>query len=421
MPIGTDTKQVIRFFKLIDMNRQLYLTGCVLLTALAGCSVDDHGLVYPDGTPSATRCEILLSTTNLEVQQAQTRSEGRQSGVSAASNYGLAGGALPQGASTRTEQFDSDETVYVWADEVSTSGTAVYADIQAWALTADGSGGLTGGSRYFPANGSHSLDFYALHGNLSSVPTGALGSYTHTVDNVQTAPASRQTSDLLYATNQGVSASGGSWVAGRYVKEVPLNFKHLLAKVKVAITADVPSDLDDCTLFFNDGGGTLRVTPGKVAPATLTDPDVCAAMLGTHSPVSVQMAVEQVTSFSTTPESYGEAIVVPQAYSGRAMISVRLSGGGVLSFKPSSITLQAGKEYTFHVTVDSNGELRVTYILNPWGEGSIEVDPKPEVLAGATILNPWGTGVIEHETPEDIGDNQGDLNNWGEGSDANDA
>lgn len=374
------------------MNRQLYLTGCVLLTALAGCSVDDHGLVYPDGTPAATRCEIILSS-NLEVQEAVTR----------------------------TEQLASGRPVYVWADEVSTSGTAVYADIQAWALTADGSGGLTGGSRYFPANGSHSLDFYALHGNLSSVPTGALGSYTHTVDNVQTALASRQTSDLLYATNQGVTPEGGSLIADRYVKVVPLDFKHLLAKVKVAIAADVASDLTGCSLFFNDGGGTIRVTPGKVAPATLTDPDVCAAMLGTHSPVSVQMAVAQVTSFSTTPESYGEAIVVPQAYSGRAMISVRLSGGGVLSFKPSSITLQAGKEYTFHVTVDSNGELRVTYILNPWGEGSIEVDPKPEVLAGATILNPWGTGVIEHETPEDIGDNQGDLNNWGEGSDANDA
>ena len=389
------------------MNRHLFIAGLVgLLTATAACSPESgHVLLMPDGNgdsrqADSTRCEILLSATNLEARQGTTRSDVQHPGVSAtASKQGVAGSSLPQGASTRSEQLANGQAVYVWADAV-TGNDAAYSTTTAnyisdWQLTADGEGGLNGESRYFPANGN-SLRLFALHGSFGDYDT-EMGSIwttglTHTVATDQTTAS--PASDLLYAVS-AVAAPGG------LSQTVDLPFHHLLAKVRVALSSEGADALTEATLKIDKGGGTVVVIPNKgLTPATIAASAAGAAMLGTHTPQDVRLPIVDWDDFSSTPTHYGEAVVVPQAYDGtNALLTVTVDGADA-AFIPDAFSMSGGYVYTFHITVLLDGTLRLASAITPWDDGDLDADPEPGDLSGETVITPWKTGSLAGDNNE---------------------
>ena len=396
-----------------------YITA---LVALLATSCMDHDLVMPGGTAD-TRSEIIPTSRSAE---ALTRA---------------GGDGITQGG-----------TVFVWSDMASTS--VEY--ISAWKLTADGNGGLAGGKKYFPDDVSK-LNFYAVCSQLGvkegddyeAVKEGDAwhnGGYVHYVAPDQTEGVAG--SDLLYAVRDEVSPS-----VDHSPVEVPLTFYHLLAKVRVALTATVPeSDLTNDMLQLNNGGGVLQFNPTKLTAESITNVETRASMLGTHwEKKDVKLPIVQVENFDENPAEYGEAVVVPQQYTSQPMLTVTLNNGERLIFRPQNFELKSGYVHTLWIEVDeNNGVLRLKASITPWDVvddpdspdvpgGEIEgvsvvlkpwqisdnpdsPDPDKTPIEGANGgVDPWGNGGTgSDDQSEQMGGNGG-INGWGEGSTEGDA
>lgn len=339
------------------MRKIIYIS--VFGLALASCSFDNELSSRHEAVAAAQEgdCQIILSSNGLG---ALTRAGGDN---------------IPAGS-----------PVYVWADRSADAS----AWINAWTLTADGSGGLSGDARYFPADAS-SLSFYALCGSFATAPAGALGNYAHRVAADQTTEVAMLGSDLLYAVRDGVEPRGKSVT-------VPLNFYHLLTKVRVALTViDEDDDLTGATLEIVNGGGTVAFTPAKVTVDDMETTAARAAMLGSQTGAAdVKLPVHFTVADSNADVTYGEAIVIPQAYSHTDLLTVTLSDGTSLSFVPEDLTFESGSVYTLQIEVESgSNRLYLRGAITPWNEGDLGPDPVPEVIAGETLITPWKKGSTE--------------------------
>ena len=359
------------------LNFHLLIINYVIL---ASCSID-HELVMP-GELAATRCEIILNTRS---QAAQTRAT--------ADN-------IPAGA-----------TVAVWAD-LAADATEYITD---WSLTADGSGGLTGAKKYFPADGD-ALSFYAMSGTFDSTPTGSLtGSFAHQVATDQTTDDAYFSSDLLYACRDNVTPTAGASA------EVPLTFYHMLAKVRVALTSTDPlSNLTLDTLVINNGGGKLTFTPAKHTATEMAVPSVGQTMLGDHTDKHhVRLPIVQVDDFDTAPDTYGEAVVVPQTYTGGStLLTLTLPIGDRLTFKPDNLTLVSGCVHTLWIEVDeASGQLRLKVSITPWNNGDTDSDPTDlNEITGKTNLVSWVAGDLDSDPGTSQVGGEGAINPWDTGS-----
>ena len=111
--------------------------GVVMTPLLGSCAADDIGYAGREG------CDIILGQP-IAVTSATRATDGRNS----------------------PNQFDPDEIVWLWANIADGSEY-----INAWKLTAQSGGNLTGSSaKYWPSDGSH-LNVYALHGNFENSPS----------------------------------------------------------------------------------------------------------------------------------------------------------------------------------------------------------------------------------------------------------
>lgn len=317
------------------MKKQLILAAAAL--ALAACSNDEN--LNPNDGP----VEIRLSS-GIEVQtRAYTPTQGTQ----------IANG----------------ETVYVWGDDV--DGTDATEYISAWTLTANGSGGFTGISQYFPQTG-HNINLYAIHGNFTGTtftegatefPSSVL---THTVESNQSIEANYCKSDLLYAVNQGVSRNGHPTTT------VPMTFYHMLSKVEVALKAGsglTDTELQSAEVTLEGTKRTVTFTPTKTgdltADATRSDM-VSVVTEGSAGSITIPtVTIGSATDF--TNANYGEAVIVPQTLTvNTQFIKVHLEQGGELYYSlPAAVTFESGKKYTYNITVNLTG-LTVTSEITDW-------------------------------------------------------
>ena len=299
-----------------DMKHPLLLFAAVALT-LAACSNDDENL---NGGP----VELRLSSS-LEVQ---TRAY-----------------------QVQDEQLASGETVYVWADEQ--DGETDY--IKAWELMAVGNGSFQepATKQYFPQSGK-GLSLYAIHGdfgasafteNATPFPTASL---THTVSDNQSIDANVAKSDLLYAVAPNVSRSGNPTV-------VPLTFRHLLAKVEVALKPGdglSVEDIKDAVVTIENTRLKTDFTPDKTS-ATADD----------------MISLTETTAVSSDATAWSEAIIAPQTLEANTQfIKVHLFDGGDLYYTlDESCTFASGNKYTYKITVNLTG-LQVSSNIETWGE-----------------------------------------------------
>lgn len=271
-------------------------------------------------------------------------------------------------------QIASGEKVYIWSDEAS-NGVSHF---NAWELTADGNGGFNTlpdvDKRYFPKSGD-AINLYAIHGNFGS---GVVKNETafpvqgnpvvHSVETDQTAGGNYEKSDLLYATKHGIEKT----------KDViALKFYHMLSKVEIAIRPGdglAKENLDGATVKIVNTKTQVEFVPAKVGDLSGENRGEMLSATGTAQDITLPtVSVENDGNGFTSAESYGEAIVVPQELiSGTKFIEVTPVGMAPLYYKlASDFTIESGKKYTFHITVNLT-ELEVTSSIENWEDGTTE-------------------------------------------------
>lgn len=272
------------------------------------------------------------------------------------------GVAVQTRANTQAEQIQKDETVYAWVDKAATVAASY---INAWTLTADGNGSLTGSSQFYPTDDS-SLDFYAMHGNfVSSTFTENETefpefSFIHSVTDDQSRAENYIKSDLLYAVTKGVTRSSSA---------VNLEFYHMLSKVEVALkSGNGNPNLTGATVTIEGTKLKARFEPRK--DEDMSDRQNRASMIvaeGDPTPIKIRTAITE-DNFGTDTQ-YAEAVLVP---SDRAIadkttfIKVKLQNDATFSYKiDGSLWLESGKKYTYKITVNQSG-LSVSSEIKNW-------------------------------------------------------
>jgi len=237
-------------------------------------------------------------------------------------------------------QIPAGEQVFVYVDETGGAVQLYEKNI----LTADGAGGLSGGTRMtFPASGNN-VDIYALHTNATFSTAYPTSSLTHTVSSDQSTLAGYAPSDLLYARRTNVV---------RTASPILMTFYHLLSKLQVAIMPGeglTAADIVGITI-----GGMRLQAQFTLAKATNSDA-VGITVAGTATPITIGA---DVSASLTTNINYNDAIIVPQTLAaGTAFITVRLTDGKNLIYHlPENTTFESGKKYGYLITANSTADL----------------------------------------------------------------
>ena len=164
---------------------------------------------------------------------------------------------------TQENHLVSGQKLYVWANREATEGTANWtqnAYLKAWTLTADGSGALTGSTKYYPPQ---TLSMVALHGNFSFTEDTDVfpGTVQHSVLTDQSTEENYAKSDLLYWKALGQSAEAS--------KAVTLG--HKLSKIEIHLSGNgyTDDDIDQMELTLNNvlPTASLDLTDGTLSQA----------------------------------------------------------------------------------------------------------------------------------------------------------
>lgn len=292
--------------------------GVMMTPLLGSCTTDDVG---------REECDIM-SGQPMTVTSATRSTDGR----------------------TSSTQFDSGETVWLWANK--TDGTEY---IKAWQLTAQSEGSFTGTNKYWPSDGSR-LNVYALHGNFKNpsisegTPSWSSLSLTHTVETDQTSANNKRLSDLLYShPSTAFAPNPGS---------VQLAFDHLLAKITVKLDLSnskgiISSELNNATVTL-----TNILPDATISKTSLTGNPVQTNTTGERKTISAG----KITSSISSGDVIGSAIVPLQNFgwgkndsSPNNVITITLSDGRSFSYNPATpVALSAGKEYTYTLKIIGN-------------------------------------------------------------------
>ena len=244
-------------------------------------------------------------------------------------------------------QIPAGEQVVVYVDDAVGAAQLYGNNI----LTADGSGGLSGGTRMnFPANGNN-VDIYALHTNATVPSVYPTTTITHTVSSDQSTLAGYAPSDLLYARRTNVA---------RTASPILLTFYHLLSKLQVAIMPGeglTAADIVGITI-----GGTIRQANFTLSKATAPD----AVVITTTGPADNITIGADVSASLTTNTVYNDAIIVPQTVAaGTPFITVKISDGtNLIYILPENTTFESGKKYGYLITANSTGLILITEIVD---------------------------------------------------------
>jgi len=329
------------------MKKYLITITVVALTVLSACSSDDSH------------------------KQKQNHATAEQLPIKLGSSFG------DETRSNNATNLISGDTVWVWTDMINGATSAVGEYFKAWALKANGVGGLAtleaGNTKLFPA--TNVLNFYAMVGNFGKetegertglpmidaentpLPTTGI---RHTVLSNQTTAEAYYKSDLLYAVvkNQEPISSA-----------VILPFKHLLSRIQVVLVAGngvSTEDLAGATVTLLNLKRQIAFNPDK--EVDFSSQSALAGLLSWSNlfqTSDILMATNKVASVdeATTANStaYADAIVVPQTIAkGANFIKVEYLGRTTYYRIPNGsndedLELESGKQYRFRLIANRIG------------------------------------------------------------------
>lgn len=189
-------------------------------------------------------------------------------------------------------------------------------------------------------------------GNAGQVPT------TWAVQADQAINTGYKKSDFLYAPEKSISFEN---------RESPsLPFYHQTARVVINIKkAEAATDAANIASVVIGDANNLALSgsysPPGVGTAGTWTPATGNSGMGTITP-------KDITNSTTYLKSYA-ALVIPQNMTGKKFIAISLNGDITYYYTPTgtNATLEAGKEYTYNVTVKF-GYLEVVKMNNTGGE-----------------------------------------------------
>jgi formylglycine-generating enzyme required for sulfatase activity len=351
-------------------NFSMMAATAIVLSAAASCISEES-----EQSADRSRVELRLST-GVEVQ---TRAA-----------FPATDTQIPNGQTVAVYVDDADDDVQLYGKNT---------------LTANGSGGFTGGTAmFFPENG-HDVDIYAFHTNatLPADNTFPAAAITHTVSSDQSTLAGYAPSDLLYARATDVARTSSA---------VPLTFRHLLSKLQVAIVAGDGLTATSIT-GLTVGGTKLQAT---FTPDKATAPGA-VAVSAAGTAVGITLGYTVSTDFAAP--QYNDAIIVPQTVAaGTDFITVHTTGDNLVYKIPSGsgVTFQGGKKYIYKITARLTG-LMLESSITDWdaigdvgGEAAAKAKKNNIEIAGITIqgkLIPSGTFLMGSSDGSNIGDTDG--------------
>ncbi|MEA5128668.1 MAG: fimbrillin family protein [Proteiniphilum sp.] len=197
--------------------------------------------------------------------------------------------------------------------------------------TANGTGGLTGATQYYPETGS-GVKISGYHPYNS----GSADVFDFSVASDQSGNTNYYNSDLLYSAEASYA---------RQKTAHTLTFDHLLSKITYTLVAGSGSpDLS---------GATVKII--NTLPAAEFD-----RIAGT-------VGAAKGTATAITPNA-GGAIIVPQTIAaGTKLIEVTLASGGTLHYTvpTGGVTFAKGEVYNYAITVNLTG-ISLTTTIAPW-------------------------------------------------------
>lgn len=314
------------------MKTKAFMAMAALALVAAACNNDDEITDNWNG-------EIRLSS-GLEAQQTGTRS------IS----------TVLQGI----QIAESNHVGFFINENVEPSATASTTYTQNLDYTANGSGGFSGTTVYFPQSGN-GVNIYAYAPYKADLKPA--DGYAFTVKTDQSLDADYIASDLLWGQPmKEKSDNPGTYVTANPVartkNNVNVSFSHLLSKIEVELTAGsglTPDDFKGATLSIQNTkpNTTLTLANGNISEASGDAIDIIAAKYGT----------------STTPTLTAAAIVVPQIVAkGTKFMKLHLATGGDLYYtlpNGDDLTLENGKIYKYTITVNLTS-LTVTSSITEW-------------------------------------------------------
>lgn len=295
----------------------------------------------------------LLTFAAATLMLAACNNENNESGpVPLRINSGIEAQTRASTAGIQDTQIGAGESVVVWVRKASADATVVY---NSNVLTANGSGGFTGGTAmFFPQDGG-GVNIYAIHSKPSIAQNETrIISKTCEVHTDQSVPSNIANSDLLFATKKGATYA---------TPNVPLTFYHMLAKVKIGIKIGTGSPVLASSAAVKMNGVMVKCNFVPNYDADMTNASARSSMivpLGTETG-TVTASQNTTTDFTV----YNDIILPPQNLAGKKL-SITLSDGGVLYYTfPAGSLLNSGKKYLYNITLDLTG-LTVTSAISDW-------------------------------------------------------
>lgn len=239
-------------------------------------------------------------------------------------------------------QFESGQNIFVEAYKTGESSTYTTATYQ----TTDANGAMTG-EMYYPSDGSN-IDICAFYpSTVSSATTSFSVNASQTTANV----ANYRGSDLMYATkltNEAKKTTGTH----------ALTFNHALSKIIVTLAAGNGVTADDIAgkvtaVKINNTKPTAEFTITNGAPGAIT-------ASGTAADIDITGA--------TKADHAG--IIVPQEVAAGEFITVTYNGNNYTYLLAAATTFEAGKVYTYALTLSTAGISLSSASITNWTEGT---------------------------------------------------
>lgn len=283
------------------------------------------------------------------------------------------------------------DTIWVWGDMVNDATQEITEYFKAWALKANGVGGLStlvqGNTKLFPA--TNVLNFYSLVGNFGLETEGdridlpmidaentelPVTGIRHTVLDDQTTAENYYKSDLLYAVVKNQEPIS---------QAVVLPFKHLLARIQVVLVAGngmTALELENATVKLLNMKRQVTFTPDK--EADFSSQSALAGMLSFPAGAAQSDILMTTNTVSDASEAtaanstvYADAIVAPQTIAkGAKFIQVSYLGRDTYYRIPNGaaddpLTIESGKQYRFRLVADrvGSGHLFDAVTVETWG------------------------------------------------------
>lgn len=253
--------------------------------------------------------------------------------------------------------FASGEQVDVWIYDYTaktavtnaSNSTITMPIVYTAGTTTSGSTTMTyesGKQPYYPSTGNN-VNIYGIY------PHSAASSFTVKAD--QSTDANYKASDLMYGvlTNQSRTSTAKK-----------IQFSHQLSKVVVSLTTGTGAPA------VANAAVTLKsVYSYPYTIAHNANKDGATFTQGTKPSSATDIKVMTTTTNGTATS--GAAIIPPQTIAQNAdFITISLASGGTITYKlAAQTTFEAGKVYTYNVTINLQG-ITVTTAITDWASGS---------------------------------------------------